>query len=372
MSQATLSIVTEDAVDTVIAAATQVPHMEIGSMTPGQTAGRQEHLSYKFQRLRERIRHAVASGELAGKLPGERELAKRFKANPKTLSKALTDLAAEGLLDRSIGRGTYVRGSTPAEEQLAGKWMLIVPERMSEEESAIAAELTQRHRDTETVKLGTEMRPSFVSQFSGVVDLTGQMPDAFRKGLLVRGIGIVSVGREPAGLKTNAVLLDKAHAATCLARTLFLGGHRRVVVVEEVGETTVSQAVRQAADRYAPGAGVESRTVGEVASVLAGEGGLAIICDGAAPARQVRRLAEEHSAIGAASVMALGCCSGEPPCTGVYAEPSELAEAATELLRNCAAHRPTALWLTGKYADRGTARPVIAEPGQVATEVFTA
>src|SRR5688572_3183316 len=68
-------------------------------------------LSYKFQRLRERLRTAITSGELSGKLPGERELAKRFRANPKTLSKALTDLAAEGLLDRSIGRGTYVRGS---------------------------------------------------------------------------------------------------------------------------------------------------------------------------------------------------------------------------------------------------------------------
>src|SRR5438876_321031 len=74
-----------------------------------------ERLSYKFQRLRERLRDAVASGELAGKLPGERELARRFKANPKTLSKALTDLAAEGLLERSIGRGTYVR-STAAPE----------------------------------------------------------------------------------------------------------------------------------------------------------------------------------------------------------------------------------------------------------------
>src|SRR4051812_5036273 len=35
-------------------------------------------LSYKFQRLREKLRNAVASGELSGKLPGERTLAKRF------------------------------------------------------------------------------------------------------------------------------------------------------------------------------------------------------------------------------------------------------------------------------------------------------
>src|SRR5215211_3802276 len=70
-------------------------------------------LSYKFQRLREKLRAAILSGEFQGKLPGERALAQRFNVNAKTLSKALTDLAAEGLLDRSIGRGTYVKGSAP-------------------------------------------------------------------------------------------------------------------------------------------------------------------------------------------------------------------------------------------------------------------
>src|SRR6202167_2540549 len=82
-------------------------------------------LSYKFQRLREKIRQAVAKGELAGKLPGERALAKRFHVNAKTLSKALTDLAAEGLLDRSIGRGTFVKGSAPEPEVQAGPWLFI-------------------------------------------------------------------------------------------------------------------------------------------------------------------------------------------------------------------------------------------------------
>ena len=53
-------------------------------------------LSYKVQRLAEKIRQAIETGELSGKLPGERALAKRFHANAKTLSKALTDLAAEG------------------------------------------------------------------------------------------------------------------------------------------------------------------------------------------------------------------------------------------------------------------------------------
>src|ERR1700722_18351557 len=81
-------------------------------------------LSYKFQRLREKLRQAISSGELNGKLPGERALAKRFHVNAKTLSKALTDLAAEGILDRSIGRGTYVKGSAP-QPSTQGRWLLL-------------------------------------------------------------------------------------------------------------------------------------------------------------------------------------------------------------------------------------------------------
>src|SRR5215218_11509963 len=96
------------------------------SAIPSSTAGTtgQRGMSYKFQRLREKIRAAIESGELVGKLPGERALAKRFHVNAKTLSKALTDLAAEGLLDRSIGRGTYVKGSAPA-PAAPGRWLVL-------------------------------------------------------------------------------------------------------------------------------------------------------------------------------------------------------------------------------------------------------
>src|SRR5437868_7788457 len=91
-------------------------------------------LSYKFQRLRERLRSAVVSGELSGRLPGERHLARRFHVNAKTLSKALTDLAAEGLLDRSIGRGTFVKGTGDVSQAApaADRWLVICdPEQTS-------------------------------------------------------------------------------------------------------------------------------------------------------------------------------------------------------------------------------------------------
>jgi DNA-binding transcriptional regulator YhcF (GntR family) len=63
---------------------------------------------YKYQRLRERLRDAIVRGELNAKLPGERELARRYGANAKTINKALADLTIEGLLVRHVGRGTFV------------------------------------------------------------------------------------------------------------------------------------------------------------------------------------------------------------------------------------------------------------------------
>src|SRR5678815_2207041 len=107
-----------------------------------------ERLSYKFQRLRERLRDAVTNGELAGKLPGERELARRFKANPKTLSKALTDLAAEGLLERSVGRGTYVKGSAPKPVDLR-RWLLIID--AENKQSPIVSYLRKAHPELEVI-----------------------------------------------------------------------------------------------------------------------------------------------------------------------------------------------------------------------------
>src|SRR6185436_21152558 len=73
-------------------------------------------LSYKFQRLREEIRQAVLSGEFGERLPGERELGRRYRANAKTINKALSDLSSDGLLVRHIGRGTYIAaaGESPA------------------------------------------------------------------------------------------------------------------------------------------------------------------------------------------------------------------------------------------------------------------
>src|SRR4051794_14342022 len=166
---------------------------ELSSADPSSaTEGRdrQRGMSYKFQRLREKLRAAIASGELAGKLPGERALAKRFHVNAKTLSKALTDLAAEGVLDRSIGRGTYVKGSAPSASQ-QGRWLLLCDD--ADADAQILLEhLRKANPDTQATCDGAEQRPSFLNAFSAVIDAAANTPESFLRDLVVRNLAVVA------------------------------------------------------------------------------------------------------------------------------------------------------------------------------------
>src|SRR5271170_5735839 len=231
---------------------------------PPPTVRDEAGLSYKFQRLREKIRQAVASGELAGKLPGERALAKRFHVNAKTLSKALTDLAAEGVLDRSIGRGTYVKGHAPA--TAVKRWLLLCDPDQAKWDvvQLIRAEQPQ----TDVVNDVSSLRPSFLNQFNAVIDLSTATPDAFLRDLVVRNIPVVVVGKEPRTYSTHAVLFDEHLAASQLGRELFLGGHRRLAAVAPRQSTTLADTLRKTAARYAPEASVELCFPADIAAMI--------------------------------------------------------------------------------------------------------
>ncbi len=89
--------------------------MHMFHRTPSTETQAAAAASYKFQRTRERLREALTRGEFATRLPGERVLARRFGVNAKTINKAISDLCAEGLLQRHIGQGTFLanRPDTP-------------------------------------------------------------------------------------------------------------------------------------------------------------------------------------------------------------------------------------------------------------------
>jgi GntR family transcriptional regulator len=58
---------------------------------------------------------ALASGE---RLPPERDLAEALGVSRMTVRQALASLAARGLVERGVGRGTFVRGAPPVEHDL--------------------------------------------------------------------------------------------------------------------------------------------------------------------------------------------------------------------------------------------------------------
>jgi DNA-binding transcriptional regulator YhcF (GntR family) len=309
-------------------------------------------MSYKFQRLREKIRRAVQAGELAGKLPGERELARRFRVNAKTLSKALTDLAAEGLLHRSIGRGTFVSSADGSETRAAGPWLLLVD---AEADQSVIQQLRIQNPRAQMSDDIASLRPSYLSQFSAVIDLAAQTPQWLLRDLLVRNIPVVAVGREPRVYSTNAVLLDTHLGVSQLTRDLALGGHRRFLAVETSNHNAVADAIRQAAGRYCPDFCVDPCSAEDIVCALE-HGATAAICATAGLAVQTLRnlAAADISVPQQISVAAVGWDDGEYPCTGYFVAASQQAETVAELLHQGQGSRPATLWLAGKMIDRGT------------------
>lgn len=313
---------------------------------------REAGLSYKFQRLRERIRQAIESGELAGKLPGERTLARRFHANAKTLSKALTDLAAEGLLDRSIGRGTYVKGTAP-QPTAQGPWLLLCDP--GAEQSPLVRLILEANPTAQVISNLATLRPSFINPFCAVIDLAQSTPESIRRELVVRNLPFIAVGREPLTFSTHCIMLDRALGAAHLGRELLLSGHRHFAVIDHRGDTEVYEALRKTAARCAPESIVDRGNIEDLPALVQ-NGVTALICGSAASAKQVRnRLSEMNVAIPQQiALAAVGSIADEAPCTGYFVTVQQEAQAILQILRELSQRRPATFWLVGKYQDKGT------------------
>lgn len=62
----------------------------------------------RWRRVADVIRGCIGDGSIAGMLPPETELAARYGVNRHTVRRAISSLAAEGLVHAERGRGTYV------------------------------------------------------------------------------------------------------------------------------------------------------------------------------------------------------------------------------------------------------------------------
>jgi len=309
--------------------------------------------NYKFQRLRDQIRQAVTNGELSGKLPGERRLAQRFRCNAKTLSKALTDLAAEGLLQRSIGRGTFVRGHQAAPVKTSTYLLTCDPAQAT----TPLIESLRAGLPALRIEVGNiSRRPSFINQFDGVIDLTGALSEDFVRDLMVRNIPVVTVDHEPRPFSTHAVLLDASIGITHLTRRLLQDGHRQLCAIERRGRTTLAETMRSAARRYAKDASVDACLPDEAGAAI--ESGIrAIVCDSVPAVRSVFLAAQRlgMDIPGQVAIAAVGYSTPDhAPCTGYFVSPDQQSEAIQHLLRTAPAYRPATIWLAGQSVELGT------------------
>jgi DNA-binding LacI/PurR family transcriptional regulator len=195
--------------------------------------------------LREDLRKAVRGGELTGKLPGERELARRYHANAKTINKALTDLTTEGLLIRHVGRGTFVAGeensaSSTGVGPRAFGW--VGPGRggaSRAEDGFSLAEPIIRDRGHQlqafTVQPGSHRElPDDALSAAGLRELGGLLvagvhpSAAFLAHLNRWHLPVVLVGNGHPEVKVSAVLPDYAQGAFELCQHLVQLGHRDI------------------------------------------------------------------------------------------------------------------------------------------------
>src|SRR5690242_7056935 len=72
------------------------------------------------RRIRDYIASATSDGKLApgGRLPTERELAKRFAVPRNAVRRTLAQLEAEGAITRHVGRGTFLAGAASRDGQI--------------------------------------------------------------------------------------------------------------------------------------------------------------------------------------------------------------------------------------------------------------
>ena len=99
-----------------------------GESRSGAAAGATPAFSPLYRQITELLTHSLTLAEWkAGEaLPSEPELAQRFKVSQGTVRKALDALAADGLLVRRQGKGTFV--ATHAEQQVQYRFLRLMPE----------------------------------------------------------------------------------------------------------------------------------------------------------------------------------------------------------------------------------------------------
>ena len=269
--------------------------------------------------------------------------------------------AAEGVLQRSIGRGTYVADDQAPDEPQSG-WLLLVDGNVAA--NPLVTSLLKLNPQSRCVAIGETVRPSLLAQYSVVVNCTDDLTPAMQRDLMVRGIPLIQTIEAETDHSTHCVLFDEQLAAFNLGRDLLLTGHTRIHT--HAASHAITRGLELAAKRYAP----ESRIVplDDVEDILTGRPA-AIVCLGT---DESRRLAAELQSRGAdpndgpVSLCTIGTEQAALPATGYYLSADDHACAIQCVIASLQPNRLSRIWHSGKFVDRGTTHAVALRDDEAA------
>lgn len=202
-------------------------------------------LPLKRDKIIETVRVWLASGRYApgDRFPSDQELARKFRVTHVTVRGALRAFVDEGALERRIGWGTVVRdpatGPRLAADALVSAVGVAVPDStysfFNEVLRAIEAELhsTKRplvlgHTWELAAREDTVVRGWAEQGLTRIIVASSGGCKALYQELLGRGVRVIFVDRQPAGLDAPAVTSRDEQGAFALTKHLLSAGSERV------------------------------------------------------------------------------------------------------------------------------------------------
>ncbi|MBO0883387.1 MAG: GntR family transcriptional regulator, partial [Mycobacterium sp.] len=203
-----------------------------------------------YLRIKDILRHDIASGTFAAGSPfiSQRELCERFSVSTTTAVRVLNELAAEGLLVRRRGRGTFVADTPMATATrtensdraiacvLHGLGGAYVSEVLRGAES-MCTELGYRLTVTDTNESAEAqeraLRAALNSGVAGILlyAVQGRAHPGTLAELRRHNVPIVMIDRYRPDVATDAVTVDNVEAGYQLTRHLIELGHRSIATL---------------------------------------------------------------------------------------------------------------------------------------------
>jgi DNA-binding LacI/PurR family transcriptional regulator len=198
----------------------------------------------KHREIGRQLEQAIRSGEFspAARLPGEKELARRYDVSFMTARRTVTSLVESGILERRGNSGTYVRDE--AIERLSSTILhVLVPaydsptcmEIIDHAQTAIDArpgwrlEVTRAHPHRQTQMESILLSGEPCLWLSNYEDLTGRLG-----ALLERPqCRVVNIGNVPPGMRVPSVFTEGPSAITQAIDYLEERGHRHIGIISD-------------------------------------------------------------------------------------------------------------------------------------------